>query len=102
MSVTLISVEQASYLDVALQTRGPDEPFPPCPVCGERPTEIRTWRDPLAWPGDRLGFVDCGHVIGLDMSTYDAWCAQAGTNPWVGMFEDHSHKQQLRRKGSSE
>jgi hypothetical protein len=98
VTVHLISVEQASYLDVALQTRGADEPFPPCPVCQERPTGVSWWRDRTVWPPERIRFEDCGHVISVDWDTYGTWCAQADANPWVEMFEDHSHQQQVRAK----
>ncbi len=77
MTVHWISVEQASRLEVALQTRHPDEPFPPCTVCGKEPTEIRSWRDPLTWPGERLAFADCGHIIAVDWRTCDDWCGAA-------------------------
>lgn len=97
-AVHLISVEQASYLQVAMDTRGPDDPFPPCPVCQERPTEIRWWHDRISWPPGRTMFVDCDHIVSVDEDTYDAWHAQADTNPWVEMFEEHSHQQQRRAR----
>jgi hypothetical protein len=66
MTVHWISVAQASDLNAALQARGADEPLPPCPACGANPTAVQSWCDPVTWPGDRLAFVDCGHVVGVD------------------------------------
>ena len=95
--VHLISAEQASYLDAAFWTRRADEPLPPCPVCDERPTTVRSWHDLFAEP--RAVFVDCGHVIGLDIDSLADWYATADTNPWVGMFEALSRQQRARAAG---
>lgn len=100
MTVHLISVEQASYLDVALRTRQPHEPMPACPTCREEPSSVWHRRERLT-PA-QLGFEPCGHVHELDPSTWDDWTASAPTNPWVEIFEDHCRELQRKWRAAGE
>lgn len=100
MTVHLISVEQASYLDVALRTRRRDEPMPACPTCRQEPSTVWWHRDRLQ--ADQLGFEPCGHVHEVDLGTYDDWCASAPTNPWVEIFEDHCRELQRKWRQAKE
>lgn len=92
--VHLVSVEQASYLQAALWTRGEDEPFPPCPICGERPLGIVSWRDGLL--RDVVRFDDCGDMITVAWWDSSDWYATE--TPWTRMFEEMSHQRQVEAR----
>ncbi len=92
--VHLISAEQASYLQMALWTRHPDEPLPPCPVCKEPPMGIVDHRD--IYRRDLTVFVGCDHVIAVDESSLADWYATE--TPWTRRFEEMAHRQQVEAR----
>lgn len=99
--VYLISVEQASYLDVALRTRRPHEPMPACPTCQQEPNNVWIRQDRIRL-GNQMGFEPCGHVHELDLDSYADWHASAATNPWVEIFEDHCRELQRNWRKTGE
>lgn len=100
MGVHLISVEQASYLDVALQTRKATEPLPACPTCQQTAETVTQRR--AQFGGNELAFGPCGHVHMVDLGTWTDFHAQAGTNPWVEIFENHCRELQRQQRAAGE